>query len=94
MTISKFVVRVNRSGSRVPEYVQQIDRTPIRTTKNRKLAMVMGRFTAEDVVDSLQHSRCSPELVPVEVHAYALVPTQRDPNEAIIVDSGDGNAKG
>jgi len=68
MTTSKFVVKVNRSGTRVPEYVRRIDRTPIQTAKNRKLALVMGRFTAEDVIDSLQHSRCRPELVSVEVH--------------------------
>lgn len=69
MKITKFVVKVTRGGSRIPEYVQYIDRMPIATTKNRKLALVMGKFTAEDVVDSLQHrSRCNPELESVEVH--------------------------
>jgi hypothetical protein len=29
--------------------------------------MMMGRFTAEDVVRSIQTSRCNPELVSVEV---------------------------
>jgi hypothetical protein len=68
MKTTKFVVKVTRGGSPVPEYVQYIDRTPIVTTKNPKLALVMGKFTAEDVVDSLQHrSRCSPEVVPLEV---------------------------
>ena len=68
MKITKFVVKVTRGGSRTPEYVQYIDCTPIATTKNRKLALVMGRFTAEDVLDSLQHrSRCHPELESVEV---------------------------
>lgn len=66
---TKFLVKVNRVGARAPEYVQRIDRTPIQTTSNRKLAMTMGRFTAEDVVRSIQTSRCSPELVSVEVHA-------------------------
>jgi len=68
MRNTKFVVKVNRSG-RAPEYVQRIDHTPIRTTTNRKLALVMGRFTAEDAVKSLQTSRCSPELVSVQVGA-------------------------
>jgi hypothetical protein len=61
----RFVVKVNRGGARVPEYVQRIDRAPIQTTTDRKLALVMGRFTAEDAVKSIQNSRRSPELVPV-----------------------------
>jgi hypothetical protein len=67
MTNTKFVVRVNRAGARSAEYVQRMDRTPIQTTTNRKLALVMGRFTAEDAVKSIQNSRCTPELVPVQV---------------------------
>jgi len=67
MKNTKFVVKVMRSGTLAPEYVQRIDRTPIQTTTNRKLALVMGRFTAEDAVKSLQNSRCSPELVSVQV---------------------------
>ena len=63
MKNTKFVVKVNRGGTRSPEYVRRIDRTPIKTTTNRKLALVMGRFTAEDAVKSIQNSRCSPELV-------------------------------
>ena len=69
MKTTKFVVKVIRAGRRVPEYVERIDRTPIETTKDRKLALIMGRFTAEDAVKSIQSSRCSPELVSVEVHA-------------------------
>jgi hypothetical protein len=61
----KFLVKVNRGGTRAPEYVQRIDRAPIQTTTDRKLALVMGRFTAEDAVKSIQNSRRSPELVPV-----------------------------
>jgi len=68
-TTTKFVVRVNRTGSRGAEYVQRIDRTPIQTTTNRKLALAMGRFTAEDAVKSIQNSRCNPELLSVEVQA-------------------------
>jgi hypothetical protein len=70
MTRTKFVVKVNRVGTRPPKYVQRIDRTPIQMTTNSRLALLMGRFTAEDVVDSLQHhSRCNPQLVSVDVHA-------------------------
>jgi hypothetical protein len=69
MKNTKFVVKVNRGGTHVPEYVRRIDRTPIQTTINRKLALVMGRFTAEDAVKSIQNSRCSPELVSVQVRA-------------------------
>jgi len=72
MKNTKFVVKVNRVGARVPDYVQRIDRTPIRMTTNRKLALMMGRFTAEDAVKSIQTSRCIPELVPV--HITALEP--------------------
>jgi len=67
MKNTKFVVKVNRGGALVPQYVQRIDRTPIQTTTNRKLALIMGKFTAEDAVRSIQTSRCSPELVSVKV---------------------------
>ena len=66
MKNTKFVVKLNRGGTLAPEFVQQIDRTPIQTTTNRKLALVMGRFTAED---ALQNSRRVPELVSVHVSA-------------------------
>ena len=69
MRIIKFVVKVNRGGVRIPEYVRRIDRTPIEMTTNRKQALLMGRFTAEDAVKSIQTSRRSPELVSVTVHA-------------------------
>ena len=69
MKNTKFVVKVNRGSTSATEYVQRIDSTPIQMTSNRKLALVMGRFTAEDAVKSLQNSRCSPELVSVQVSA-------------------------
>lgn len=69
MKNTKFIVKVNRSGARASEYVQRIDRTPIQTTTNRKLALVMGRFTAEDAIKSIQNSRCNPELVGVQISA-------------------------
>jgi hypothetical protein len=69
MTNTKFVVKVNRSGTLSPQYVRRIDPTPIQTTTNRKLALNMGRFTAEDAIKAIQSSRCSPELVSVRVPA-------------------------
>jgi hypothetical protein len=63
----KFIVKVKRSGTHTTEYVQRIDRTPIQTTADRKLALIMGKFTAQDAVKSLQTSRCGSELVSVRV---------------------------
>jgi hypothetical protein len=60
MNVTKFVVKVNRRGTRAPEYVQRIDRIPIHMTTNRKLALLMGRFTAEDAVKSIQNSPVQP----------------------------------
>ena len=67
MQNTMFVVKVNRRGTRAPEYVRRIDRTPVQTTTNPELALLMGKFTAEDAVKSIQNSRCSPELIPVQV---------------------------
>jgi hypothetical protein len=67
MKNTKFVVKLNRGGNLVPEFVQRIDRIPIQTTTNRKLALVMGRFTAEDAIKSFGNSRRVPELVSVQV---------------------------
>ena len=68
----KFVVKVNRRGTRAPEYVKRVDSTPVQMTTNRKLALLMGRFTAEDAVKSLEGSRCTPELVSVQVGTEGL----------------------
>jgi hypothetical protein len=62
----KFLVKVNR-GTRAPAYIQRVDSTPIQMTTNRKLALLMGKFTAEDAVKSLQNPRCCPELECVQV---------------------------
>lgn len=64
---TKFVVKVVR-GTRPAEYVQRIDGSPFQITLKRNLALVMGKLTAEDVVNSLGRSRCTPELVPVQVN--------------------------
>jgi hypothetical protein len=66
MKNTKFLVKLIR-GARAPEYVQRIDRSPIQTTLKRNLALAMGRLTAEDVVSSLGNSRCTPELITVQV---------------------------
>ena len=65
METIKFLVRVNRGGIRLPEYVQQLGKSPIRMTTNRKQALLMGRFTAEDAIKTIKNSRCVPELVSV-----------------------------
>jgi hypothetical protein len=63
----KFVVKVKRGGTRAPEYVQRVDPAPIHMTTNRKLALLMGKYTAEDAIKSLQNSQCIPELESVPV---------------------------
>ena len=63
----KFLVRVSRGGARAPSYVQRVDPTPVQMTTNRKLALMMGKITAEDTAKSLQTSQCIPELVPVPI---------------------------
>lgn len=68
MTSIKFVVRVS-TGTRAPAYVQAIGKTPFQMTTNRKLALIMGKFTAEDAAKSIQNSRCTPEIVPIHVSA-------------------------
>jgi hypothetical protein len=52
MKTIKFVVKVTR-GTRAPEHVQRVVPTPLHMTTNRKLALVMGKLTAEDAVKSL-----------------------------------------
>jgi hypothetical protein len=69
MRNTMFVVKVTRGWTLKPAYIQRIDRTPIQMTSDRKLALVMGRFTAEDAVKSIENSLCSPELVSVQVSA-------------------------
>ena len=65
----KFVVRAIRARTLAIEYVQRIDRTPIQMTTNRRLALVMGRFTAEDTIQSIRGPRYNPELVWVQISA-------------------------
>jgi hypothetical protein len=63
----KFIVKVNRGGIRASAYVQRIDPAPIHMTTNPKQALLMGKFTAEDAIKSLQNSRCNPEMVSISV---------------------------
>ena len=65
----KFLVKVNRGGTRAPAYVHSLNQVPIQMTSNRKLALVMGRFAAEDAMKIIANSRCTPELVMVTVNA-------------------------
>jgi hypothetical protein len=69
MKNTMFVVRLSRGGSRAPQYVLRVDRAPIQTTSNRKLALMMGRLTAEDVVKAMHSSQCKAELVSVAVRS-------------------------
>src|SRR5208283_303409 len=81
----KFVVKLNR-GAHAPQYVLRVDRLPILTTTNRKLALVMGRFTAEDAVKSMQNSHCIPELVSVRVSAkpeFSVAGFEKQPHRKI-----------
>ena len=70
MKTIKFVVKVDHGDARASEYVQRVGPTRIHMTTNRKLALVMGRPTAEDAVKSLQTSRCTSEWESVQVSAY------------------------
>jgi hypothetical protein len=40
----KFIVKVNRGGTRVPEYVERVDPTPIHMTTNRKAGTADGEI--------------------------------------------------
>lgn len=68
MQYTKFVVKVSRIGAPCAEYVQRIDRKPIQTTLERKLALLMGKVTAMEVLKSLEKSRWTPEMVTIQVN--------------------------
>jgi hypothetical protein len=69
MKNTKFLVKLNRAGTRGPQYVQRVGKSSVETTSDRKLALVMGKFTAEDAIKTIQNARCTPELVPIQVPA-------------------------
>ena len=66
MKNTKFLVKVSRGGTRGPEYVQRVDQKTIQTTLQLNLALIMGKLTALDVVNSLGKSRWNPELVAIK----------------------------
>ena len=69
MTTIKFVVKVNRTGTRIPAYVHSMTGNSIQMTSNRKLAVVMGKFAAEDAINSIKNSRSTAELMMVKSNA-------------------------
>ncbi len=69
MKTTKFLVKVNRVGSSRPQYVQRIDKAAVETTTDRKRALVMAKFTAQDAIKSIQNARCTPELIAMQVPA-------------------------
>ncbi len=52
MTITKFAVKLNRSGH-LTQYIESIEKGKPHTTTNPKLALLMGKFTAEETVKSI-----------------------------------------
>ena len=68
MKNTKFLVKVNRVGNHGTQYVQSIGKS-VAITSDRKRALVMGKFAAEDAILAMQNSRCAPELIPVKVSA-------------------------
>ncbi len=69
MKNTKFVVKLNRAGTRGPQYLRQMGKGSVVTTSERKHALVMGKFAAEDAIKAMQNTRCTPELIRVEVPA-------------------------
>jgi hypothetical protein len=69
MTNTKFLVKVNRSGSLQPQYIHRIDKATVETTPDRKRALIMAKFTAEDAMKSIQNTRCTPQLIAIRVPA-------------------------
>jgi len=68
MTTIKFVVKVNRSGTRIPAYVHSMTGSSVKMTSNRKQALVMGKFAAEDAINSIKSPRAVAELLMVKVN--------------------------
>ena len=69
MKDTKFIVKVDRGGTHAPEYVQRIDRTPVKMTFNRSLALLMDKLAAGDTAKSVRNSQRISEVVSVEVVA-------------------------
>ena len=68
MKNTKFLVKLDRVGIRRPQYLLQMGKS-VKTTTERKLALVMGKYTAQDAIDTIQSARCTGELIPIKVPA-------------------------
>jgi len=69
MTTIKFVVKVHRTGTRIPAYVHSMTGNSVQTTPHRKQALVMGKFAAEDAINFITNSRSTAELMMVTTKA-------------------------
>lgn len=68
MTSTKFIVKLNRVGARGPQYVSEMGKL-VKTTSERKLALAMGKYNAQDAIDSIQSASCTGELIPIRIPA-------------------------
>ena len=68
MTNTKFIVKLNRAGARGPQYLVEMGKS-VKTTSERRLALAMGNYTAQDAIDSIQSARCTCELIPIKIPA-------------------------
>ena len=72
MTNTKFIVKLNRVGARGPQYLVQMGKT-VKTTSERRLALAMGKYTAQDAIDSIQSARCTAELIPIKIPCVVCI---------------------
>lgn len=68
MKNTKFIVKLTRVGAHSPQYLVQMGKS-VKTTSERSLALVMGKYTAQDAIDSIQSARCIAELIPIKIPA-------------------------
>ena len=66
MKNTKFIVKVNRMGARGPQYLVATGKS-VKTTSDRRLALAMGKYTAQDAIDCIQSARCTGELIPIQL---------------------------
>jgi len=69
MQNTKFLVKLKRVGGHGPQYLLEIGKSSIKTTSERKLALLMGKYTAQDAIEYIQSARCVGELVPIKITA-------------------------
>ena len=65
----EILVKLTRVGAHGPQYLLEIGKKAIKTTSERKLALLMGKYTAQDAIDCIQSARCVGELVPIKISA-------------------------